>query len=126
MDRTGKESGGQASWPTRLYPESTISMGRVIGELKLRSAREILLFYRQQNSILLKKLTVDNITMFWQKRCYDHNCRTPETVREKIIYCHKNPVTRGLVSNMKDWKYSSYQWYERMDDVVLEIDGLQL
>ena len=33
--------------------------------------------------------------VFWQARYYDHNCRTPETVKEKIVYCHKNPVTEG-------------------------------
>ena len=30
--------------------------------------------------------------VFWQKRCYDHNCRSAATVREKIDYCHMNPV----------------------------------
>jgi putative transposase len=44
---------------------------------------------------------------FWQKRCYDHNCRTNETVLENIKYCHKNPVTRGLVKDPGDWQWSA-------------------
>lgn len=63
---------------------------------------------------------------FWQRRCYDHNCRSPETVREKIEYCHKNPVTRGLVKNPADYPWSSYLWYEGLEGIELEIDGYEL
>ncbi len=108
-----------------LYPREEVSIGRVIGELKSKSAREILLLFRRDNSSLLSKLTVDKITYFWQKRCYDHNCRTPETVIEKINYCHINPVTRGLVKEQMEWKWSSYRWYEGMDNIVLEIEGYE-
>ena len=64
--------------------------------------------------------------MFWQKRCYDHDCRTEETVKEKINSCHKNPVNRGLVNSMEDWIYSSYRWYQGMDNIVFEINGVKL
>jgi len=106
-----------------LYPRKTIAIGKVIGELKSKSAREMLLLLRRDNSTLLSKLTVEEKTSFWQKRCYDHNCRTPETVLEKINYCHKNPVIRGLVGEPKDWKWSSCRWYEGMDDIVVDIEG---
>jgi putative transposase len=108
-----------------LYPRDEVSIGRVIGELKSKSAREILLQFRRENSSLLSRLTVRETTSLWQKRCYDHNCRTPETVIEKINYCHKNPVTRGLVNDPEDWKWSSYRWYEGMDDVAIEIEGYE-
>ncbi|MEW5797058.1 MAG: hypothetical protein AB1772_11945, partial [Candidatus Zixiibacteriota bacterium] len=26
--------------------------------------------------------------VFWQKRCYDHNCRSIDATIEKINYCH--------------------------------------
>lgn len=109
-----------------ILPQENIPIGRVVGELKSKSAREILMLFRKQKNTLLNKLTVNDRTMFWQKRCYNHNCRTEETVREKINYCHKNPVNRGLVKSMEDWKYSSYRWYKGMDGVVVEIDGIQL
>jgi len=41
--------------------------------------------------------------VFWQKRFYDHNCRTAKTVIEKIKYCHKNPVVRNLVTSSDQW-----------------------
>jgi len=108
-----------------VYPRVEVSIGKVIGQLKSKSAREILLQLRRENSSLLSRLTIGEKTYFWQKRCYDHNCRTPETVLEKINYCHKNPVTRRLVDEPKEWKWSSYRWYEGMDNIVLEIDGYE-
>jgi len=45
--------------------------------------------------------------------------------REKIEYCHKNPVTRGLVKDPGDWPWSSYRWYQGLDEIELETDGLK-
>ena len=109
-----------------LFPKKDIQIGKVIGELKSKSAREILKLFKVQNNTLLKKLYIKEKFVFWQKRCYDHNCRTIDTVREKIEYCHKNPVKRGLVRKQEDWLYSSFRWYKRMDNVILEIDGIKL
>jgi len=64
--------------------------------------------------------------VFWQKRFYDHNCRTAKTVIEKIKYCHKNPVVRNLVTSSDQWRWSSYRWYNVMDGVELEIDSVEL
>ena len=32
-----------------------------------------------------------------------------EYLRTVVIYIHRNPIKHGLVSNLSDWKYSSYQ-----------------
>ena len=109
-----------------LYPQIDLKLGKVVGEIKSKSAREILELFQKNESHLLVKLTFDNRRLFWQKRCYDHNCRTLETVIEKINYCHKNPVARRLVSKPEDWRYSSYRWYHKMSDIVLDIDGVEI
>jgi len=113
-----------------LLPPAHIQLGRVIGEIKARSAGAILRQWRKNDVHRLEKVTrLRNGKIqysFWQSRCYDHNCRTPDTVREKINYCHMNPVRAGLVADPADWKWSSYRWYHGMDDVVLEIDGIDL
>jgi len=62
----------------------------------------------------------------FERRCYDHNCRTVEIVKEKILYCHKNPVTRGLVTSPEDWEWSSYRWYQGERDVPLAMDEVEL
>ena len=61
----------------------------------------------------------------WQRRCYDRNCRTPESTREKIEYCHANPVRKGLVSHPWQWQWSSYNWYEGRNDVPIQMDAIE-
>jgi len=39
----------------------------------------------------------------WTTRGYDFNIDRYETLREKLDYCHKNSVTRGLVTCAEDW-----------------------
>ena len=48
---------------------------------------------------------------FWQTRYYDFNVFTHNKRVEKLKYMHRNPVTRGLVTNPEDWPWSSYSHY---------------
>ena len=48
--------------------------------------------------------------------------RTYQVLREKLDYCHKNPLTRGLVDRADDWRWSSYRYYELGDESVLRMD----
>ncbi len=57
-----------------------------------------------------------------ETRGYDFNIDREETLLEKIEYCHKNPVTRGLVDHPKDWPWSSFRFYEEDDRSVLPMD----
>ena len=45
-------------------------------------------------------------------RGYDRNIFTERELREKLDYCHMNPITRGLVGDAADCKWSSYRFYE--------------
>ena len=101
-----------------LFPPDGMKLGLVIREIKSRSAK---LYFK--DSITLPS---GSRHIFWQKRCYDHNCRTCETVREKIIYCHNNPVVRKLVEEPSQWRWSSYNWYMGEREVPLVIDGVLL
>jgi hypothetical protein len=55
-------------------------------------------------------------------RGYDRNIFTENELHEKLIYCHKNPVTRGLVSGAPEWRWSSYRFYELGDRSLLSMD----
>jgi putative transposase len=59
---------------------------------------------------------------FWTTRGYDFNIDRLETLIEKLHYCHKNPLTRGLVRRAEDWQWSSYRFYEFDDRSVLTMD----
>ena len=93
-------------------------MGLVVREMKSCSARRY--FARE------RPIRPDEKRVFWQKRCYDHNCRTLETTLEKISYCHNNPVRRGLVAEPGDWRWSSYNCYQGVEDVPLTVDRFEL
>ncbi|RJP77283.1 MAG: transposase [Candidatus Zixiibacteriota bacterium] len=98
-----------------LLPPARMKLGSVIGEIKSHSARR---FFSSTGS------RPDTVNVFWQKRCYDHNCRNLESVWEKINYCHNNPVKRGLVCNPSEWQWSSYNWYRGERDVPLIMDPM--
>ncbi|MFH2035662.1 MAG: transposase [Candidatus Zixiibacteriota bacterium] len=101
-----------------LHPQTPIKLGLVIREIKSRTARR----YFQEYSFDHKQ----EKHVFWQLRCYDHNCRTTETVIEKIYYCHNNPVVRGLVKHPGDWNYSSFNWMNGKYDVPIIMDEIKL
>jgi putative transposase len=109
-----------------LHPPDSLKLGPAIGELKSLSASRVI-------SDRLIVLPPDSNVhkdgrgrrAFWQPRCYDHNCRTRDTVIEKISYCHKNPVARGLVAEPGQWRWLSYNWYAGVTDVPLLMDELE-
>ena len=125
---------GYVIMPTHVHlviiPKSSVELGRAIGELKSRSARRILNHLRLQNSSVLNKLKIqaggETRYHLWEKRCYDHNCRSEETVIEKINYCHMNPVCAGSVADPAEWRWSSYGAYQGMPGGLIEIDTIEL
>ncbi len=103
-----------------LYPPAAVKIGLVIGEIKSYSARRYFAKLPTASGGAPPKRAL------WQKRCYDHNCRSPEDVWEKIHYCHNNPVKSGLVLDSSEWRWSSYNWYQGSLDVPLIVDRMVL
>ena len=111
-----------------LLPGEGEKLGAIVGDLKRISARRIHDRLSAEKSKLNKILTANRHGRvrfgLWQPRCYDHNCRSEESVWQKVRYCHWNPVQRGLVSRPEEWIWSSYRWYRGLDQVLLEMDAL--
>jgi len=109
-----------------IVPHIDSEIGYIIGEIKRRSAIRIHEILITENSTLLPRLTIvrNRVERFavWQRRCYDHNCRTDEKIWEKVNYCHMNPVKRGLVASPDRWEWSSYKWYQGKSNPILEMD----
>lgn len=101
-----------------MYPPEGMQLGLVIGEIKSRSARR----WFGESAVASSA----GRRVFWQRRCYDHNCRSMSTVIEKINYCHTDPVRRGLVNEPGDWFWSSHNWYQGERTVPLEVDSIEL
>ena len=109
-----------------VVPPVDVELGPVVGEIKRLSAKRIHSELTKQHSSVLRELWVVRNGRWrfalWQKRCFDHNCRSRESVRKCIDYCHGNPVASGLVSEPSAWLWSSYRFYAGMDSVVLAIE----
>ena len=103
-----------------VLPPKSLLLRPLIGQLKGRTARWICNLYRENNRKHLCR--ADGCPAVWERRCYDYNCRTVEDVREKIVYCHRNPVRRGLVNSPDEWLWSSYNWYRGSGKVLVDMD----
>ncbi len=60
---------------------------------------------------------------FWLARYYDFNVFTEEKRVEKLRYLHRNPVTRGLVDQPEDWRWSSFRHYAFGEEGRIEIES---
>lgn len=113
-----------------IYPEENLKIGSVIGEIKKASAYRIISQWKQKDNKILRKIIVPQgrrqTYAFWLPRCYDHNCRTPEVVREKINYCHNNPVKAGLVTEPGQWRWSSYGSYHGERNGIVQVTPVEL
>jgi putative transposase len=94
-------------------------------------ATKVLNRLKKQSSALLEQLRSGNkpdgmTHRFWQAGGgYDFNVWSMEKAVEKAHYCHWNPVTRGLVDDPANWRWSSYRWIEMglTYDAPLELDS---
>ena len=66
----------------------------------------------------------DKSPAFWQRHFYDFNVWTEKKMREKLIYMHRNPIARKLVTHPKDWPWSSWSHYARQESGLITIDSL--
>ncbi len=58
----------------------------------------------------------------WKTRGFDFNIHKFSMLIEKLNYCHKNPITRGLVKRAENWPWSSFRYYEFGDRSILPMD----
>jgi putative transposase len=59
---------------------------------------------------------------FWQPRSYDFNVYSDGKVTEKLLYMHRNPVQRGLVSSPELWRWSSYRAFAFGEEGVVKLN----
>lgn len=109
-----------------LIGESKLGMpSTVVHSLKLRVSKRMRRRIQKKSSsqsVLPFREGETALPQFRQKRFYDFNVYSPAKRREKLEYIHRNPVTRGLVKDPKDWVWSSYSSYSGRGTALVEID----
>ena len=51
----------------------------------------------------------------FQRRYFEHTIISEEDLNNQINYIHYNPVKHGYVSKVKDWQYSSFMHYVKLN-----------
>ena len=49
----------------------------------------------------------------WQRRFWEHQIRDENDLQKHIDYIHYNPIKHGLVKNIEDWPWSTYDKFVR-------------
>ncbi|HHT9134766.1 MAG TPA: transposase [Candidatus Avalokitesvara rifleensis] len=62
----------------------------------------------------------------WERGFYDFNIYSEKMLKEKLDYIHMNPVRRGLVGSLGDWRYSSFRNYFSDNHSVITVDKIEL
>ena len=80
-------------------------------------SREAVLFLKRESPEWLSRIQAIHGSSvkhhFWQPgRGHDRNIISGRTLQQMIEYVHLNPVRRGLVERISEWKWSSAGWFE--------------
>jgi putative transposase len=51
----------------------------------------------------------------WQKSFYDFIVYSEEKCRDNLNYIHANPVRKGMVNDPMDYRFSSINYFEKVD-----------
>ena len=100
--------------------DETQTVETILRRLKSSFGQGVIRRWEELHAPILKRITIANGTRrFWQRGGgYDRNTFSEKELIEKIGYIHLNPVKRGLVSTLDEWKWSSARWYEKREDYV--------
>jgi hypothetical protein len=82
---------------------------QVIHDIKGKTAIDI------RNNLKIKN-------KIWQKSFYDFPIFSEKKFNEKLNYIHNNPLKAGLVKNLDDYLWSSYQNFYLENNSLIKID----
>lgn len=110
-----------------LHPvASAADLGKRMKELKSFTARRVIDYLKERNSILLlDKLRraklghkIESDCQLWQEAGHLEENYSEKMLIQKNEYIHDNPVRRGYVEEAKHWRYSSARNYEGMEGLL--------
>jgi putative transposase len=102
-----------------LTPDPSVGISSFLLAWKKTSSYRIKQFYVRERTQYLELCPKDS--PIWQAKFYDFNLSSTGKFQEKLDYMHDNPVTAGLVLTTLDWAWSSARFYERGENVGVNI-----
>jgi len=108
-----------------LWFKDDRELAKVMNVWKTGSARTLRRLYEEGMPWMFEQLekTRDGRVRisFWQTRYHDVNISSHDKARVKLGYMHHNPVKESLCSSPAQWRWSSYLWYFKGQDVGVKI-----
>lgn len=92
-----------------IRPEDISKYPKIISSIKYY-------FSRNLNVVGQVCPTYDRSKGIWQRRYHEHTIRDDDDLYKHLDYIHFNPVKHGLVQNVKDWEFSSFNKFVKMNN----------
>ena len=102
-----------------IAPDAGCSIETFLRSLKTPFANEVVARWRELNASILPRLRDRSSDLhFWQRGGGYDRAVVGTELFEKIRYCHRNPIARGLCATSVDWPWSSARRYEARADAI--------
>ena len=107
--------------PNHLHAVWTLPQGDADFSTRWRKIKSVFSRHCKATGTCRPTLTRKGEKGIWQRRFWEHCIRDSTDYHFHVEYCHLNPVKHGLVSNPKDWPFSS--WHRNLQDRRIEAQG---
>ncbi|MFW2177986.1 MULTISPECIES: REP-associated tyrosine transposase [unclassified Moraxella] len=77
----------------------------------------------QEHEVISKSRQRKQERGIWQRRFWEHCIRNEQDYLAHINYIHLNPVKHGLVTQVKDWEFSSFHLFVARGDLPIDWFG---
>jgi putative transposase len=95
-------------------PENDHDFSKRISEIKRIFSKQIasyLVIQKPENFSRIKRRE----SAVWQRRFWEHTIRDEHDLQHHLNYIHYNPVKHGLVTNVRDYPWSSFHRFVKLE-----------
>lgn len=98
-----------------LRPHRDDTAADLLASVKTSVSQKVVNRWKREKNPLLAKITLGSTRHFWQPGGgFDRNVRNLTEFSKEVLYCHQNPVERGLVRSANEYTWSSvHRWLAR-------------
>ncbi len=110
-----------------IYPRPDVTISSVLYAIKRPFSYQAAKFLNEHFPEVWNKIQVKQagriVSRFWQRGGgYDRNIFGMDALRKTIQYIHYNPVRKGLVKSVLEWKWSSVHFWENESNKPIKVD----
>ena len=106
-------------------------LSQIISDFKKHTTREILKELEEDNRRYILNLIKNSFAkkknyqnQIWQRENYPELITSEKFIFQKANYIYNNPVKRGYVIKLEDWRYSSARNRILNNNSIIELDNL--